>query len=77
MCKGVRFGGLGLGFLGWTNKVMLVKWFWRFGRKSGALWRNVICSKYGLQMEFMMVNLDDVRLSNCSTFVADMCSLLH
>lgn len=42
ICKGIRFGDLGLGSLEWKNKallLLLLKWFWRFGREKEALWR--------------------------------------
>lgn len=47
VCKGANLGGLGLGFLSWRNKALLLKWHWRFGNERNSLWRRVINTKYG------------------------------
>lgn len=30
------------------NEALLAEWWWRFGVERNALWRRIICSKYGL-----------------------------
>jgi hypothetical protein len=32
-----------------TNRALLGKWMWRFGREENHLWRRVIAAKYGLE----------------------------
>lgn len=48
ICMNKEAGGLGLGFIEWKNRAMLLKWAWRFGREVGSLWRMVIVEKYHL-----------------------------
>ena len=48
VCKSADLGGLGLGFMGWKNKALLLKWAWRFGKEKDSLWRRVICVNYNL-----------------------------
>lgn len=40
-------GGLGVRSISEMNVGLLLKWWWRYGVKDKALWRAVICSKYG------------------------------
>lgn len=40
-------GGLGVGNLINRNLSLLFKWWWRFFSDSSALWRKIICEKYG------------------------------
>ncbi|XP_057450751.1 uncharacterized protein LOC130742662 [Lotus japonicus] len=72
---GTRYGGLGVGFLEWKNKAMLLKWVWRFGREKDALWRMVICKKYGLPMELISLNLDTLELKKLSIPLMDVCTV--
>ncbi|KAK2651969.1 hypothetical protein Ddye_011825 [Dipteronia dyeriana] len=51
VCKRKGKGGLGIGRILDKNKVMLANWIWRFGKEDKALWRRVICSKYGMEEE--------------------------
>ncbi|XP_057438562.1 uncharacterized protein LOC130730540 [Lotus japonicus] len=46
VCKGSVIGGLGLGFLAWQNKALMLNWGWRFGVEQQALWRQVLCQKH-------------------------------
>ena len=41
-------GGLGIGRIAEKNYALLAKWFWRFSRDSGSLWKKLLCAKYGL-----------------------------
>lgn len=40
-------GGLGVRDLGEVNDCMLLKWWWRYGSDDKALWKSVVCSRYG------------------------------
>lgn len=40
-------GGLGIRNLGVVNACLLLKWWWRFSSEDKALWKTVVCSKYG------------------------------
>ncbi|XP_057453066.1 uncharacterized protein LOC130744922 [Lotus japonicus] len=71
LCKGTRFGGLGVGFLEWKNKDMLLKWVWRFGREGDALWREVVCKKYGLPLQLISFNVDPADVKKLSKPLAD------
>jgi hypothetical protein len=42
-------GGLGIRRVAVTNRALLGKWMWRFGREENHLWRRVIVAKYGLE----------------------------
>lgn len=41
-------GGLGIRDLGVTNQCLLIKWWWRYAVQDEALWKFVICAKYGV-----------------------------
>ncbi|CAL5328668.1 unnamed protein product [Camellia sinensis] len=45
--KNKNQGGLGVRDLGEVNDCMLLKWWWRFGAEDKALWKSVVCSRYG------------------------------
>ena len=47
MCSEKRKGGIGLKSLSKLNKALLCKWSWRFANDQNALWRKVICCKFG------------------------------
>ena len=38
---------MGVRDLSILNKALLCKWIWRFANEKNALWRNVICWKFG------------------------------
>ncbi|XP_028089573.1 uncharacterized protein LOC114289924 [Camellia sinensis] len=40
-------GGLGVRDLGEVNDCLLLKWWWRYGNEDKALWKSVLCSRYG------------------------------
>lgn len=40
-------GGLGIRDIGLTNQCMLFKWWWRFALENDALWKALVCCKYG------------------------------
>lgn len=48
--KDRKFGGLGVRGLRNMNDALLLKWWWRFGSEKEALWRQVICSKYKMNI---------------------------
>ncbi|XP_028102776.1 uncharacterized protein LOC114302016 [Camellia sinensis] len=45
--KGKNQGGLGIRDLGVVNECLLLKWWWRYGSEDKALWKEVICCRYG------------------------------
>ena len=47
VCRPIANGGLGIRRVAVTNRVLLGKWMWRFGREENHLWRQVIAAKYG------------------------------
>ncbi|RVW55855.1 Transmembrane emp24 domain-containing protein p24beta3 [Vitis vinifera] len=47
VCSDKRKGGLDVRNLALLNKALLCKWSWRFAVEREALWRQVICAKYG------------------------------
>lgn len=50
VCRPIANGGLGIRRVVMTNRALLRKWLWRFGREENHLWRRVIVAKYGLDM---------------------------
>lgn len=76
ICKDQQMGGLGLGFLGWKNKALLLKWAWRFGREQNALWRKVVCLKYGWNDKCLLLHLVAERFSCCSIVWQDILKTL-
>ena len=47
VCTEKKKGGLGVRKFSRLNKALLCKWSWRFANERYALWRKVICCKYG------------------------------
>ncbi|XP_028057272.1 uncharacterized protein LOC114261230 [Camellia sinensis] len=47
VCLSKIQGGLGVRNLREVNECLLLKWWWRYGREENALWKQVLCSKYG------------------------------
>ena len=47
VCLDKRKSGLGVRCLHSLNKALLYKWIWRFAKERDALWREVICGKFG------------------------------
>ncbi|XP_028109723.1 uncharacterized protein LOC114308353 [Camellia sinensis] len=47
VCKNKCQGGLGVRKLSEFNECLLIKWWWIFGVEDKALWKKVLCSKYG------------------------------
>lgn len=47
VCNSVESGGLGLGSLRRKNEALLIQWAWKFGTEKHALWRRIMCAKYG------------------------------
>lgn len=47
VCLSKIQGGLGVRNLREVNDCLLLKWWWRYGREENALWKQVLCSKYG------------------------------
>ncbi|GMP98870.1 hypothetical protein CsSME_00046588 [Camellia sinensis var. sinensis] len=40
-------GGLGVRDLGEVNVSMLLKWWWKYSSEDKALWKSMVCSRYG------------------------------
>ncbi|KAK3219980.1 hypothetical protein Dsin_013950 [Dipteronia sinensis] len=49
-------GGLGVGSVQDKNKGLLAKWAWRFGKEENSLWKQVLCSKYGIPLNTLRWN---------------------
>ena len=47
VCSEKQKGGLGVRNLTLLNRALLCKWSWCFAVEREALWRQVICAKYG------------------------------
>ena len=47
VCLDKRKGGLGVRNLALLNKTLICKWSWCFAVEMEALWRQVMCGKYG------------------------------
>ncbi|XP_028074331.1 uncharacterized protein LOC114276709 [Camellia sinensis] len=47
VCMSVKQGGLGIKNISLANDSLLLKWWWRYGQEDEALWKMVICEKYG------------------------------
>ena len=47
VCSEKSKGGTGLKSFSKLNKALLSKWSWRFANDTNALWRKVICCKFG------------------------------
>lgn len=43
----MKQGGLGIKNIRLANESLLLKWWWRYGQEHDALWKLVICEKYG------------------------------
>lgn len=56
VCTAKERGGLDLGFIGWKNKALLIKWAWNFGTAKNSLWRKVIIAKYKMKDEEMLLH---------------------
>ncbi|KAL7161870.1 hypothetical protein ACSBR2_042363 [Camellia fascicularis] len=48
--KSVAQGGLGIRRIRDVNVCLLLKWWWKFGNQTNALWRRIICSKYKIEV---------------------------
>lgn len=46
--KSKNLGGLGLRSSSVMNTCLLLKWWWRLGAETHALWKVVVCSKYNM-----------------------------
>ena len=51
VCTPNANGGLGIRKITTFNKALLGKWLWRFGVVNTHLWRRVIASKFGEELE--------------------------
>ena len=61
ICSPKSSGGLGLSNLSLRNKSLLGKWWWRWLKDKGKLWRNMVLQKYGLSS---YRGLEQIRHSN-------------
>lgn len=41
-------GGFGIRDIRLMNVCLLIKWWWRYAVEEEALWKSVICAKYGV-----------------------------
>lgn len=54
-------GGLGVRGIEEMNDALLLKWWWRFGTKKNALWRRIVCAKYGMNTNLWLPNMEIKR----------------
>lgn len=47
VCMSMKQGDLGIKNIRLANDSLLLKWWWRYGQEDDALWKLVICEKYG------------------------------
>ena len=59
VCLAKDKGGLGIGNLEKRNKVLLMKWLWRFPKENQSLWYKVIKSRVGLHPNLWDSKTDD------------------
>src|ERR1044072_5091176 len=76
ICKNSQMGGLGLGFLGWRNKALIIKWAWRFGADREALWRRALCAKYGWDDRRMLLHSLPMISAHLSIYFQDIMKVL-
>ncbi|XP_057426328.1 uncharacterized protein LOC130719736 [Lotus japonicus] len=76
ICQSKESGGLGVGFLTWKNRALLLKWAWRYGIERQSLWRKVITEKYGLDSRSMMLHSAMIEGRNWSPQLLDIINLL-
>lgn len=53
--------GLGVREKKEMNDALLLKWWWRFGTEINALWRKIICAKYGMNTNLWLPNMETNR----------------
>ncbi|XP_039050056.1 uncharacterized protein LOC120191133 [Hibiscus syriacus] len=61
LCIPKKHGGAGVINLRVKNKALLAKWGWRYATERNALWRSIICHKYGSGELPWMVNLGNIK----------------
>ena len=54
VCKSKKNWGLGIGRILDKNVSLLAKWVWRFGYETTSLWKKVVCTKYGVDVNRLM-----------------------
>lgn len=63
--------------MGWKNKALLLKWAWRFGTEKNALWRKVVCTKYGWDNRCLILHSVVDRYNDCSYVWQDILKTLY
>ncbi|XP_057452783.1 uncharacterized protein LOC130744629 [Lotus japonicus] len=76
VCKGRDIGGLGVGFLKIRNKAMLLKWAWRFGVEHDMLWQKVVCAKYGISVNPLVLHRACMQSRSFSRYFFDIIHVL-
>lgn len=51
ICKPREIGGLGIKNVEWFNLALLAKWRWRLLTEKRGLWRDILKSRYGVEVE--------------------------
>lgn len=77
ICQSKELGGLGLGFIGWRNKALLLKWAWRFGVERSSLWRKTLVSKYNLDDRLLLLHEVLPSRVSWSPLMQDILSILR
>lgn len=76
ICKAKALGGLDLGYIGWKNKALLIKWAWKYGVETECLWRKVIAAKYLLNSRNLLLHLVMSEAGNWSMMMRDIVGVL-
>ncbi|KAK3180974.1 hypothetical protein Dsin_033048, partial [Dipteronia sinensis] len=70
---------IGIWFVKEKDRVVLAKWVWRFGRENSSLWKRVICTEYGpnindLQWDWQASISAFISLNGGEAFIEECCS---
>lgn len=76
MCKNKEVEGLGLGFLEWRNKALLLKWAWKFGTDIESLWRRVVIAKRNLEESSLFFHKTNAPAGGWSKLMGDIFKVL-
>lgn len=76
ICKSSQVRGMGIGFLSWKNKALLLKWAWRFGREKDSFWRRAICAGYGWNEQILLLSSLVENINLCYPLLHDILKVL-
>ncbi|XP_057419024.1 uncharacterized protein LOC130713256 [Lotus japonicus] len=76
VCKNKEAGGLGLGFISWRNKALLLKWAWKYGTNINCLWRKIVIEKYKLDQNSLLLHNERISRGGWSKMMGDVFNVL-